>query len=164
MRENHIIQIQSMQLNMQMEKRIRLILMQRNLQDTLTWWRSFRKEKPPTFVCVCVCVFVTEWAEDISECFFHPHHLSKSTLWSSSSQIVSITFSNLLGNTQACKVLFAFHGILCSTTVGRWSQLPALWLSKYESSDMHYFPSSSTRHTSSSPSRLLEVPLRFKGC
>lgn len=106
MRENDIIQIQSMQLNMQIKKRIRLILMQRNLQDTLTWWRSFRKEKPPTFVCVCV--FVIEWAGDISECFFYPHHLSKSTLWSSSFSDSFKTFSNLLGNTQACKVLFCF--------------------------------------------------------
>lgn len=162
MRENDIIQIQSMQLNMQIKKKNKADTDAEKSPRYFNLMKKFQKRKT-TYICLCVCVFVIEWAGDISECFFYPHHLSKSTLWSSSSQIVSKTFSNLLGNTQACKVLFAFHGILCSTTVDRGSQLPAFWLSKYESSGMHYFPSSSTRHTSSSPSRLLDVPLRFKG-
>lgn len=39
--------------------------------------KKFQKRKT-TYMCLCVCVI--EWAEDISECFFPPHHLSKSSL------------------------------------------------------------------------------------
>ena len=39
--------------------------------------KKFQKRKT-TYICLCVCV--TEWAQDLSECFLHPHRLPKSTL------------------------------------------------------------------------------------
>ena len=86
--------------------------------------KKFQKRKT-TYICLCVCVLLNGLKTSLnvfSILTVCPKALCDLVLLS---QIVTITFSNLLGNTQACKMLFAFHGILCSTTVGRGTQLPA---------------------------------------